>query len=1024
MLSAGDVIGEWLVEELLGEGSMGVVYRCRDREHRAILSAVKVARPKLPPRALKRFRREVELLKQLQHKAIVQFYSQGTDKHSGLHWFAMELLEGMTLRHRLQYGPLPFGHALVLFTEIAEGLAYAHEQNIFHRDLKPSNLFLCRDGTTRILDFGTGLATELSPLTGGSQEMGTYAYMPPEIFQGKRYEPALGDVYGIGLVFYELLIGQEVFLQPLPQMTSLKLHAGPLDPGVRFPTELRQLIISATHPEPRLRISTMKELADRLLELSLEHPAPEEPVYPAVVTPPRPRAERDDDSKVLTPLAADTSPIIGEIAPALTATTTGSGGWWLGTLPGPVSRSEIVELITSHRVKASTPIARPGSVWREIRYHPNFRDYFTPGTEAYELRHEAPEVEPPPEPEPTRSWRRPLTAALVGAMIIAGVAVLWPEPELAPSQDSVAIGMRAAGLREQLRAKHPTPQGDPEALLAAGITALEAQTAEGERAALAALEPAVLLSEDPRITATMAEASARLARTEPLLVSQARLALMVALDQGASPADLAPTRVALALADGRLEKALETAVDCEAPIRCELMIAEARRDLEALDDLETRRPDLTGVSLVRLRVLIARQDWLAVRALSLELKRRFSQEALPHYGLALSAAVFGEGADFEQAIEQGTLLAPGWLTLRHLHARHLIQQQQGELAVGMLQSLIEDPGFPSYPDSGAVWRDQVVAAQLTHDFDLEVEAATQACRTDPMSPLGWMQKAWVLSRAADPDGARRALEAVDLSGLTGAERARLGLLMARLLEATAYDLAAIDELRAVTAVAPAAADVWLALSGMALRQGSIQEAALALEQAALQDNLQNTELLWQLWSPPVDLRPDREALEAAILKDDALAARSRSLLGIHAWMLKDTRAAETLLRQARAQEPTSAAVLSALGQLMLDQGEYREAARALGESVRMEPGRPAVVAMYSYAMAAAGERTTADRLSDLYKTTDSTTVYWKAKALLQLGEVEQARRTLEEQIPTGGLTRTSWQLLAELYAQDPGKAPQ
>jgi predicted Zn-dependent protease len=143
-----------------------------------------------------------------------------------------------------------------------------------------------------------------------------------------------------------------------------------------------------------------------------------------------------------------------------------------------------------------------------------------------------------------------------------------------------------------------------------------------------------------------------------------------------------------------------------------------------------------------------------------------------------------------------------------------------------------------------------------------------------------------------------------------------------------------------------------------------------------------------------------------------LSQRQNSLLGIEAWLLGDVEEAEALLRTARATEPPSAAVLSALGQLLLVKEAFSDAARTLGESVRMEPGRPAIVAMYSYAMAAAGERNTADRLSDLYKSTDHTTVYWKAKALLRLGETEQAKNMLQERSRTAGLSAASWRLLA------------
>ena len=1020
-LSSGDVIGDWLIEGVLGEGSMGVVYRCRDREHRSIPVAVKVGRANLPLNAIRRFQREGNLIKQLDHPAVIQFYSQGTDKRSGLHWLAMELLDGLTFRDRMQYGPLSAGSALAMFTPVVEGLAHAHARNIFHRDLKPSNLFLCRDNSSRILDFGTGLATELSPLTGGSQEIGTYAYMPPEIFLGQRFDPALGDVYGVGLVLYEMLIGQEIFVQPFPQMTSLKIQSGPLDPGGGVPVRLRQTIINATHPEPRMRTASMQELSEQLMALALEHPLNDrEPLFPTLRA--ELSAEEEGPTSAMTPLDMSGSPISSTVAPELEPGMP-EGGWWLGSRPVPVSREQVIDLITNSTLDETTRIARPGSVWREVRYHPNFRDCFTPGSEMYahiQERREASRVqvcEAAEKLSQPRRRRRQLLSGLGVVCLIAVVGALWPTPEPPPSPEALASAERAVLLQELVQARSPEPTGDPMSLLALGQASLRQSTFEGAEAALRSLESAAQLSTDPQITATLAEASSVLAGAEPQLFQQARLAVEVAEDQGATPAQLAPARMALALAEGQPDVAMTAARHCGDSLRCAVLLAEARRDLEELSRLESEHSGVIGLPLARLRVLIAQESWLAVQALSMQLTQRLPDEALPHYGMALSAAILGDRVAFEQAVEQGTLRAPGWLALRHLHARQLLRQERSALASSVLQSLVEDPGFDSYPERGAVWRDLVVAAEQMGDLELEAHVAEEATRADQDSPIGWMQKAWVHHRSGEPDRARRALEAVDLSGLTGEERAHAGLLLARILDVTEQDTAVLAELSAITEAYPGSVEVWLSLCGAAMRSGNSALAISALQQAALQDNLQVTTLDpfgTQLWRLDVTLLPDPDSLTALITTDPVSAEQQQSLLGLQAWLMGDPDEAEVLLDRARRTEAPSAAVLSALGQRYLSTGRYRAAAERLGASVRMTTGRPAVVAMYSYAMAAAGDHTTADRLSDLYKTPNRATVYWKVRALQALGEDVQARQTLEAQIGEGGLSPESWQLLREL----------
>jgi serine/threonine protein kinase len=151
--SAGTRLGPYEILSLLGAGGMGEVYRARDKKlDRDIAIKVLPESVAADPDALGRFEREAKAVAALSHPNILAIHDFGT--HEGIAYAVMELLEGETLRGKLDAGPITQKKAVDYALQVAKGLSAAHEKGIVHRDLKPENLFVTKDGHLRILDFG------------------------------------------------------------------------------------------------------------------------------------------------------------------------------------------------------------------------------------------------------------------------------------------------------------------------------------------------------------------------------------------------------------------------------------------------------------------------------------------------------------------------------------------------------------------------------------------------------------------------------------------------------------------------------------------------------------------------------------------------------------------------------------------------------------------------------------------------------------------------------------------------------
>jgi serine/threonine protein kinase len=220
MLTPGARLGPYEVISPLGAGGMGEVYRARDtRLGRDV--AIKVLPESLSadPAALARFQREASAVATLSHPNILAIHDVG-DEH-GTVYAVMELLEGETLRSRLESGAIPGRKASEYALQIAQGLAAAHEKGIVHRDLKPENVFLLRSGRVKILDFGLARTLSMnastdtrSPTVAGGTEpgiiLGTVGYMSPEQVRGQPAD-ARSDIFSFGAVFFEMLSGRRAF---------------------------------------------------------------------------------------------------------------------------------------------------------------------------------------------------------------------------------------------------------------------------------------------------------------------------------------------------------------------------------------------------------------------------------------------------------------------------------------------------------------------------------------------------------------------------------------------------------------------------------------------------------------------------------------------------------------------------------------------------------------------------------------------------------------------------------------------
>ena len=216
-LDSGTKLGPYEILSPLGAGGMGEVYRARDtRLKREVAIKVLPDSTARNPEVLSRFQREAEAVAALSHPNILAIHDVG--REDDLSFLVTELLEGDTLRSRIEHAAIPWRKAVELAVSIAEGLAAAHAKGIVHRDLKPANIFLTEDGVVKILDFGlarvqqsaTSQDRTLTLDTRPGTVLGTASYMSPEQVRGQPTD-VRSDIFSFGCVLYEMVTGKRAF---------------------------------------------------------------------------------------------------------------------------------------------------------------------------------------------------------------------------------------------------------------------------------------------------------------------------------------------------------------------------------------------------------------------------------------------------------------------------------------------------------------------------------------------------------------------------------------------------------------------------------------------------------------------------------------------------------------------------------------------------------------------------------------------------------------------------------------------
>ena len=259
-MQPGQTVSHYRIQDKLGEGGMGVVYKAEDSQLRRIV-ALKVLPPHLAgdKESRSRFLQEAQAAAALTHPNICTVFEIDLDRG----FLAMEMLEGQTIAEKIRARPLKLDEALRIAIEAAQGLQAAHTKGIVHRDIKSANLMVTAEGPVKIMDFGLALVKEGVRLTRTGVSLGTPAYMSPEQALGQSVDHRT-DIWSLGVVLYEIVTGQLPFRGELEAALARSITHDEPEPLTALrsglPVELDRIVGKALAKNPGERYQHVDEL--------------------------------------------------------------------------------------------------------------------------------------------------------------------------------------------------------------------------------------------------------------------------------------------------------------------------------------------------------------------------------------------------------------------------------------------------------------------------------------------------------------------------------------------------------------------------------------------------------------------------------------------------------------------------------------------------------------------------------------------------------------------------------------------
>ncbi len=259
----GNTLGHYSLVREAGRGGMSTVYEAVDtRLGRTVALKLLAVPPYLMPAErdalVARLRREARAVGSLSHPNVVTIFDVG--EHDGLHFLVMEYLDGVTLRARLDTGPLSAHEAADILDQVAAGLDAVHAQGVLHRDIKPSNVMLLPGGGVKLMDFGVARQADDTTMTQAGTMVGSPSYMSPEQIEGNN-ATAASDIWSLGVLLYEMLAGKPPFTAAtIASVLYQVAHQPPTPlPGVSAPVQ--KVLQNALEKDPSKRYGTASALA-------------------------------------------------------------------------------------------------------------------------------------------------------------------------------------------------------------------------------------------------------------------------------------------------------------------------------------------------------------------------------------------------------------------------------------------------------------------------------------------------------------------------------------------------------------------------------------------------------------------------------------------------------------------------------------------------------------------------------------------------------------------------------------------